>query len=76
MISSSGPTSEDVEVVLLQLGEGMGSSRGQHVVRYQYYYPREGGAGSMVIRDKSNITHCVKQRQGKKKYCRYSLGPN
>ena len=72
MISSSGPTSEDVEVVLLQLGVGVGSSRGQHVVRYQYFYPKEVGAESMVIMDKSNITNCVKLRHGKKKYCRYS----
>ena len=70
MISSSGPTSEDVEVVLLQLSQGMSSSPGQHVIRYQYYYPRESSTASMVIMDKSNITNCLKLRQGKHKYCR------
>ena len=69
MISSSGPTSEDVEVVLLQLGQERSSS-GQDVVRYQYYFPRESSTASMVIKNKSNITNCLQIRQGKQKYCK------
>ena len=71
MISSSGPTREEVEVVLLQLGDDNSNRGGQHVIRYQYYYPRETSNTSMVIKSKSNITSCLHRRQGRQKFCRY-----
>ena len=70
MITSSGPTEEEVEVVLIQL-ENPEDNKSQYVVRYQYYHPRiEKRKVDKVIKGKSNSTNCLKLGQGKKKYCR------
>ena len=70
MVTSSGPSGEEVEIVLLQL-EHPEDNNGPYVVRYQYYYPRnERKMVDKVIKNKSNSTNCLKLGQGKKKYCR------
>ena len=66
LISGAGPTKEEVEVVLLQLGQGNAIDK-NHVIRYQYYIPKVKYPENT---NKLAVTSCSKQGHGRKSYCR------
>ena len=73
MISSAGPTQEDLEVVLFRGGRG---DTGEHVVRYSYYSPLEFSNSRKHMEEakkgESNVKNasCTKAGQGRRSYCR------